>query len=123
MDKLLKIPSKLLNYDACSQDICQVDGIDQRISPYSLIEIEKEFRNEYENAKNFCSPLYSVGSKYVWAQQKDAIGVIFTKGGEKKIDFRWWRKTYYIFKRTNSYNPDKYVISLGDEYCRKEIRF
>ena len=29
----------------------------------------------------------------------------------------------YIFKRTNSYNPDKYVISLGDEYCRKEIRF
>ena len=123
MDKLLKIPSKLLNYDACSHDICQVDGIDRRISPYSLIEIEKDFRNEYENAKNFCSPLYSVGSKYVWTQQKDAIGVIFTKGGEKKIDFRWWRKTYYIFKRTNSYNPDKYVISLGDEYCRKEIRF
>lgn len=123
MDKLLKIPSMLLNYDACSHDICQVDGIDRRISPYSLIEIEKDFRNEYENAKNFCSPLYSVGSKYVWAQQKDAIGVIFTKGGEKKIDFRWWRKTYYIFKRTNSYNPDKYVISLGDEYCRKEIRF
>lgn len=123
MDKLLKIPSKLLNYDACSHDICQVDGIDRRISPYSLIEIEKDFRNEYENAKNFSSPLYSIGSKYVWAQQKDAIGVIFTKGGEKKIDFRWWRKTYYIFKRTNSYNPDKYVISLGDEYCRKEIRF
>lgn len=123
MDKLLKIPSKLLNYDACSHDTCQVDGIDWRISPYSLIEIEKDFRNEYENAKNFCSPLYSVGSKYVWAQQKDAIGVIFTKGGEKDIDFRWWRKTYYIFKRPNSYNPDTYGISLGDAYCRKEIRF
>ena len=122
MDKLLKIPSELLNYDACSQDICQVDGIDRRISPYSVIEIEKEFRNEYKNAKVFCSPLYSIGSKYETAI-KGADGVIFTKGGEKKIDFRWWRKTYYIFKWANSYNPDKYGISLGDEYCRKEIRF
>ena len=123
MDKLLKIPSELLNYEACSHDICQVDGIDRRISPYSVIEIEKEFRQEYVKARDFLSPLYSIGSKYDGPAIKDADGVIFTKGGEKKIDFRWWRKTYYIFKRPNSYNPDKYVISLGDEYCRKEIRF
>lgn len=122
MDKLLKIPSELLNYDACSQNICQVDGIDRRISPYSVIEIEKEFRNEYKNAKVFCSPLYSIGSKYE-AAIKGADGVIFTKGGEKNIDFRWWRKTYYISKWANSYDFNKYGISLGNEYCRKEIRF
>ena len=123
MDKLLKIPSKLLNYDACSHDICQVDGIDRRISPYSVIEIEKEFRNEYVKARDFLSPLYSIGSKYDGPAIKDADGVIFTKGGEKKIDFRWWRKTYYISKWANSYSPNKCVISFGNEYCRKEIRF
>ena len=124
MDKLLKIPSELLNYDACSKDICQVDGIDRRISPYSVIEIEKEFRNEeYVKARDFLSPLYSIGCKYVWAQQKDATGVIFTKGGGKKIDFRWWRKTYYISKWANSYDSNKDVISFGNEYCKKEIRF
>jgi len=123
MDKLLKIPSKLLNYDACSQDICQVDGINQCISPYALIEIEKEFRQEYVKARDFLSPLYSIGCKYVWAQQKDATGVIFTKGGGKKIDFRWWRKTYYISKWANSYDSNKYGISFGNEYCKKEIRF
>lgn len=122
MDKLLKIPSKLLNYDACSQDICQVDGIDQRISPYSLIEIEKDFRNEYVKARDFLSPLYSIGDEYETAI-KESDGVIFTKGGEKKIDFRWWRKTYYVYKRANSYDSNKYGISLGDAYCRKEIRF
>ena len=122
MENLLKIPSKLLNYDACSNDICQVDDIDQCISPYSVIEIEKEFRNEYKNAKVFCSPLYSIGSKYE-AAIKDADGVIFTKGGGKKIDFRWWRKTYYISKWANSYYSNKDVISFGNEYCRKEIRF
>ena len=89
MDKLLKIPSKLLNYDACSKDICQVDGIAQCISPYSLIEIEKEFRQEYVKARDFLSPLYSIGSKYDGAAIKDVDGVIFTKGGEKNIDFRW----------------------------------
>lgn len=123
MENLLKIPSKLLNYDACSKDICQVDGIDQRISPYSVIEIEREFGKEYAKARDFFSPLYSIGCKYVWAQQKDATGVIFTKGGEKNIDFRWWRKTYYVYKRANSYDSNKYGISLGDEYCKKEIRF
>ena len=123
MDKLLKIPSKLLNYDACSHDICQVDGIDRRISPYSVIEIEKEFRNEYVKARDFLSPLYSIGSKYDGPAIKDADGVIFTEGGEKNIDFRWWRKTYYISKWANSYSPNKCVISLGNEYCRKEIRF
>ena len=122
MDKLLKIPSKLLNYDACSQDICQVDGINRRVSPNSLIEIEKEFRNEYVKARDFLSPLYSIGSKYETAI-KGSDGVIFTKGGEKNIDFRWWRKTYYVYKRANSYDSNKYDISLGDEYCRKEIRF
>ena len=122
MENLLKIPSKLLNYDACSNDICQVDGIDQSISPYSVIEIEKEFRNEYVKARSFCSPFYSIGSKYETAI-KGADGVIFTKGGEKKIDFRWWRKTYYVYKRANSYDFNKYGISLGNEYCRKEIRF
>lgn len=123
MDKLLKIPSELLNYDACSQDICQVDGIDRCISPYSVIEIEREFGKEYAKARDFFSPLYSIGCKYVWAKQKDATGVIFTKGGEKNIDFRWWRKTYYVYKRANSYDFNKYDISFGDEYCRKEIRF
>lgn len=122
MDKLLKIPSELLNYDACSQDICQVDGIDRCISPYSVIEIEREFGKEYKNAKVFCSPLYSIGSKYE-AAVKESDGVIFTKGGEKNIDFRWWRKTYYVYKRANSYDSNKYGISLGDEYCKKEIRF
>lgn len=123
MENLLKIPSKLLNYDACSNDICQVDGIDQCISPYSVIEIEKEFRNEYVKARNFNSPLYSIGSKYDGPAIKDADGVIFTKGGEKNIDFRWWRKTYYISKWANSYSPNKYDISFGNEYCKKEIRF
>ena len=123
MDKLLKIPSELLNYDACSQDICQVDGIDRCISPYSVIEIEREFGKEYAKARDFFSPLYSIGCKYVGAQQKDATGVIFTKGGGKKIDFRWWRKTYYISKWANSYYSNKDVISFGNEYCRKEIRF
>ena len=123
MDKLLKIPSKLLNYDACSQDICQVDGINQCISPYSVIEIEKEFRNEYVKARDFLSPLYSIGSKYDGAAIKDADGVVFTKGGGKKIDFRWWRKTYYISKWANSYDSNKYGISFGNEYCKKEIRF
>ena len=122
MDKLLKIPSKLLNYDACSQDICQVDGINRRVSPNSLIEIDKEFRNEYVKARDFLSPLYSIGSKYETAI-KESEGVIFTKGGEKNIDFRWWRKTYYISKWANSYSPNKCVISFGNEYCRKEIRF
>jgi hypothetical protein len=123
MENLLKIPSKLLNYDACSKDICQVDGINRRVSPYSVIEIEKEFRNEYVKARDFLSPLYSIGSKYDGPAIKDADGVIFTKGGEKNIDFRWWRKTYYISKWANSYSPNKCVISLGDAYCRKEIRF
>lgn len=123
MDKLLKIPSELLNYDACSKDICQVDGINRCISPYSVIEIEREFGKEYAKARDFFSPLYSIGCKYVWAQQKDATGVIFTKGGEKNIDFRWWRKTYYVYKRANSYDSNKYGISFGNEYCRKEIRF
>ena len=123
MENLLKIPSKLLNYDACSNDICQVDGINRRVSPYSVIEIEKEFRNEYVKARDFLSPLYSIGSKYDGPAIKDADGVIFTKGGEKNIDFRWWRKTYYISKWANSYSPNKCVISFGDEYCRKEIRF
>ena len=122
MDKLLKIPSKLLNYDACRQDICQVDGINRRVSPNSLIEIEREFGKEYVKARDFLSPLYSIGSKYE-AAIKGADGVIFTKGGEKKIDFRWWRKTYYISKWANSYSPNKCVISFGNEYCRKEIRF
>lgn len=123
MENLLKIPSKLLNYDACSKDICQVDGMDRRVSPNSLIEIEKEFRNEFVKARDFLSPLYSIGSKYDGPAIKDADGVIFTKGGEKNIDFRWWRKTYYISKWANSYSPNKCVISLGDVYCRKEIRF
>jgi len=123
MDKLLKIPSELLNYDACSQDICQVDGIDRCISPYSVIEIEREFGKEYAKARDFFSPLYSIGCKYVWAQQKDATGVIFTKGGGRKIDFRWWRKTYYISKWANSYYSNKDAISFGNEYCKKEIRF
>ena len=123
MENLLKIPSKLLNYDACSKDICQVDGINRCISPYSVIEIEREFGKEYAKARDFFSPLYSIGCKYVWAQQKDATGVIFTKGGGKKIDFRWWRKTYYISKWANSYYSNKDVISFGNEYCKKEIRF
>ena len=123
MDKLLKIPSELLNYDACSQDICQVDGINRRVSPNSLIEIEKEFRNEYVKARDFLSPLYSIGSKYDGPAIKDADGVIFTKGGEKNIDFRWWRKTYYVYKRAHSDYSNKYDISFGNEYCRKEIRF
>ena len=100
-----------------------MDGIDQCISPYSVIEIEKEFRNEYVKARDFLSPLYSIGSKYDGPAIKDADGVIFTKGGKKNIDFRWWRKTYYISKWANSYSPNKCVISFGDEYCRKEIRF
>lgn len=123
MDKLLKIPSELLNYNACSKDICQMDGIERCISPYSVIEIEKEFCKEYVKARDFYLPLYSIGSKYDGAAIKDADGVVFTKGGEKNIDFRWWRKTYYVYKRANSYDSNKYGISLGNEYCRKEIRF
>ena len=124
MDKLLEISSELLNYEACSNDICQVDGIEQRISPSSVIEIERAFSKEYVKAKDFYSPLYSIGSKYNWAKQEDVNGVIFTKCGQKKVDFRWWRKTYYIFKRANSYDSDKYVLSFGEqERGKKEIRF
>ena len=124
MDNLLKISSKLLNYEACCNDICQVDGIEQRISPSSVREIENAFSKEYERARDFYSPLYSIGSKYNWAKQKDINGVIFTKGGEKDVDFRWWRKTYCIFKRANSYYSHKYVLSFGEHECgKKEIRF
>jgi hypothetical protein len=124
MDNLLKIPAKLLNYDACSKDICQVDGIDQCISPYSVTEIEEAFRQEYKEAKDFCSPLYSIGSKYNWEEQEDAEGVIFTEGGEKKVDFRWWRKTYRISKWADSYDVYKGVLSFGEyEQGKKEIRF
>ncbi len=124
MENLLKIPAELLNYEACSNDICQVDGIERRISPYSVIEIEQDFSKEYENAKDFYSPLYSIGSKYNWSKQEKATGVVFTKGGEKNIDFRWWRKPYYIFKRANSNYSDKCVLSFGEhEYGNKEIRF
>ncbi len=124
MDKLLKIPSKLLNYDACSNDICGVDGIERCISPYLVIEIEREFRKEYVKERSFCSPFYFIGCKYDWAQKENADGVIFTKGGEKNIDFRWWRKTYHISKWANSYDTYKCVLSFGDyERGKKEIRF
>lgn len=124
MENLLKISSELLNYDACSNDICQVDGIEQRISPSSVIETEREFSKEYAKPMDFRSPLYSIGSKYNWSKQEDVNGVIFTKCGQKKVDFRWWRKTYYIFKRANSYDSDKYVLSIGEqERGKKEIRF
>ena len=124
MDNLLKIPAELLNYDACSNDICQVDGIDQCISPYAVKEIEEAFRQEYVEAKNFYSPLRSVGDKYNWEEQEDAEGVIFTEGGEKKVDIRWWRKTYRISKWADSYDLYKGVLSFGEyEQGKKEIRF
>ena len=124
MDNILKIPAKLLNYDACSNDICKVDGINQCISPYSVTEIEEAFRQEYVEAKNFYSPLRSVGDKYNWEEQEDAEGVIFTEGGEKKVDFRWWRKTYRISKWADSYDVYKGVLSFGEyEQGKKEIRF
>ncbi len=124
MDNLLKIPAQLLNYDACSKDICQVDGKERCISPYySAIKLEGEF-SKSNTAKEFCSPLYSIGFKYDWEEQEDAIGVIFTEGGEKSIDFRWWRKPYYIYKRANSCYADKEVLSFGKyEQGKKEIRF
>lgn len=123
MDNLLRIPAQLLNYDACSKDVCQVDGIYQCISPYSVIEIERAFGKEYEKAKEFCSPLHSIGFKYDLEEQEDATGVIFTEGGEKKVDLRWWRKTYYISKSANSYNLNKYVLSFRYDNDKKEIRF
>jgi hypothetical protein len=75
-------------------------------------------------AKNFYSPLRSVGDKYNWEEQEDAEGVIFTEGGEKKVDFRWWRKTYRISKWADSYDLYKSVLSFGEyEQGKKEIRF
>ena len=124
MNNLLKIPAQLLNYDACSKDICNVSGIERCVSPYSVIDIEKEFSMEYAEAKDFCSPLYSIGCKYDWEDQANTAGVIFTKGGEKKVDFRWWRKPYDIYKRANSSYTEKEVLSFGkSEYGKKEIRF
>ena len=122
MENLLEISAKLLNYDACSNDICVVDGIERCISPYSVIDIEKECKEEYVKAKSFCSPLYSIGSKYNLAQE-DLEGVIFTEGGEKNVDFRWWRKTYHISKWANSYYLDKYELSFKYDNDEKEIRF
>ena len=124
MDNLLKIPSELLNYEACSKDICVVDGIEQRISLFDVKGIEDAFGKEYDKARDFHSPLYSIGSKYLWAKLENVNGVIFTKGGEKNIDFRWWRKPYHIFKRANNYYLFKYVLAFGEHECgKKEIRF
>ncbi len=124
MDNLLKIPAELLNYDACTKDICQVDGINQCISPYdAAIELERVF-GKSDAKREFCSPLSGIGFKYDWEEQGNTTGVVFTEGGEKNVDFRWWRKPFYIYKRANSYYIDKEVLSFGkSEYGKKEIRF
>lgn len=89
MNDIIRVPSSLLNFEKCQQNLCVVDNTERRVNPEKADSIKHGYA--FEQGDTFRSPLYELGKHL---ENKRSFGELRFFGDEKKLDLRWFWNNY-----------------------------